>query len=104
MKIGDSVLDLGSGAGNDCFVARSIVGETGKVTGIDFTEAMLNKAKENAKKAGFSNDTLFENKVIIELGPGDFLGVALLAFSKGADKVYCVDRFPLVEDNKYKKL
>ncbi len=52
---GDHVLDLGSGAGNDCFVARAIVGETGKVTGLDFTEAMLAKAIENAKKLGYSN-------------------------------------------------
>ena len=37
---GEHVLDLGSGAGNDCFVARAIVGETGKVTGLDFTDAM----------------------------------------------------------------
>lgn len=52
---GDSVLDLGSGAGNDCFVARAIVGETGKVTGIDFTDAMLEKARKNVAKLGFTN-------------------------------------------------
>lgn len=52
---GDSVLDLGSGAGNDCFVARSIVGETGKVTGIDFTDEMLKKAIENNNKLGYKN-------------------------------------------------
>jgi ubiquinone/menaquinone biosynthesis C-methylase UbiE len=52
---GDSVLDLGSGAGNDCFVARAIVGENGHVTGLDFTDEMLAKAKENATKLGFSN-------------------------------------------------
>lgn len=52
---GDSVLDLGSGAGNDCFVARAIVGETGKVTGIDFTDAMIEKAKINNAKLGFAN-------------------------------------------------
>jgi arsenite methyltransferase len=52
---GDHVLDLGSGAGNDCFVARAIVGDTGKVTGLDFTDAMLSKANENAKKLGFRN-------------------------------------------------
>ncbi len=52
---GDYVLDLGSGAGNDCFVARAIVGESGKVTGLDFTDAMLSKANENAKKLGFTN-------------------------------------------------
>jgi arsenite methyltransferase len=43
------VLDLGSGAGNDCFVARAIVGDTGKVTGLDFSEEMLAKARSNAK-------------------------------------------------------
>jgi len=52
---GDSVLDLGSGAGNDCFVARAIVGETGKVVGIDFTDAMLEKARKNNAKLGFQN-------------------------------------------------
>lgn len=55
IKEGDSVLDLGSGAGNDCFVARAIVGETGKVTGIDFTDAMLEKASKNVAKLGFTN-------------------------------------------------
>jgi len=52
---GNSVLDLGSGAGNDCFVARALVGETGYVAGIDFTEAMIDKARENARKLGYSN-------------------------------------------------
>jgi len=52
---GDSVLDLGSGAGNDCFVARSIVGESGKVTGIDFTDEMLKQAKINNEKLGYKN-------------------------------------------------
>src|SRR4051812_2588849 len=41
IKQGDTVVDLGSGAGNDCFVARHETGETGRVIGIDFTEAML---------------------------------------------------------------
>jgi arsenite methyltransferase len=52
---GNHVLDLGSGAGNDCFVAQALVGETGYVAGIDFTEAMVEKARENARKLGFSN-------------------------------------------------
>lgn len=55
IKMGDHILDLGSGAGNDCFVARAIVGETGKVTGIDMTEQMISKAKENCAKLGFTN-------------------------------------------------
>lgn len=55
IKEGNSVLDLGSGAGNDCFVARAIVGETGKVTGLDFTEEMLAKANANKEKLGYGN-------------------------------------------------
>ena len=55
IKKGDHVLDLGSGAGNDCFVARAIVGETGKVTGLDFTDAMIDKANENNRKLDYKN-------------------------------------------------
>lgn len=55
IKAGDTVIDLGSGAGNDAFIARKIVGETGKVMGIDFTEAMISKARANAEKLGFNN-------------------------------------------------
>lgn len=55
IKKGDTVIDLGSGAGNDCFVARAETGEAGKVIGIDFTEAMINKARANAEKLGFNN-------------------------------------------------
>lgn len=55
ISVGDRVLDLGSGAGNDCFVARSIVGENGSVTGLDFTDEMLEKARVNNRKMGFSN-------------------------------------------------
>ncbi len=55
IKAGDTVVDLGSGAGNDAFVARSIVGETGKVIGIDFTDKMIEKARANAKALNFTN-------------------------------------------------
>ncbi len=55
IKTGDTVIDLGSGAGNDCFVARAATGETGKVIGIDFTEAMIDKARANADKLGYNN-------------------------------------------------
>jgi ubiquinone/menaquinone biosynthesis C-methylase UbiE len=55
IQIGDTVLDLGSGAGNDVFVARAIVGEEGRVIGIDFTDEMIKKANENKEKTGFSN-------------------------------------------------
>ncbi|MEO5985355.1 MAG: arsenite methyltransferase [Ferruginibacter sp.] len=52
---GDTVIDLGSGAGNDCFIARRITGEKGKVIGIDFTEPMINLAAKNAGQLGFDN-------------------------------------------------
>ncbi|MCE9501069.1 MAG: arsenite methyltransferase [Leptospira sp.] len=55
IKQGDVVIDLGSGAGNDAFVARSIVGEKGKVIGIDMTDAMIEKARLNNEKLGFNN-------------------------------------------------
>jgi arsenite methyltransferase len=55
MKPGDKVIDLGSGAGNDAFIARRIVGETGQVLGIDFTEAMIARARENTRKLGYTN-------------------------------------------------
>ncbi len=55
IKQGDTVLDLGSGAGNDCFVARAIAGDQGKVIGIDFSDEMLEKAKENVQKLGYKN-------------------------------------------------
>ncbi|PSK88999.1 arsenite methyltransferase [Taibaiella chishuiensis] len=55
MKEGDTVIDLGSGAGNDCFIARSVVGEKGRVIGIDFTEAMIDKARGNVAQLGYNN-------------------------------------------------
>lgn len=55
IKKGDFVVDLGSGAGNDCFVARAETGETGKVIGIDMTPAMIERARQNAEKLNFHN-------------------------------------------------
>jgi len=55
IKEGDTVVDLGSGAGNDVFVSRAIVGSTGKVIGLDFTQQMIDKANENNRKLGFNN-------------------------------------------------
>jgi len=55
IKKGDTVIDLGSGAGNDCFVARHETGEDGRVIGIDFTPAMIDKARTNAAKLGYAN-------------------------------------------------
>jgi len=55
LKEGDSVLDLGSGAGFDCFLASNKVGKTGKVIGVDMTPEMIEKARANAKKGNYEN-------------------------------------------------
>lgn len=70
IKPGDTVVDLGSGAGNDCFVARAEAGENGKVIGIDFTEEMIAKARENADKLGFNN---------VEFRQGDIENIPMVA-------------------------
>src|SRR5688572_17645108 len=76
IKEGDTVVDLGSGAGNDAFVARKIVGEQGRVIGIDFTEKMIELAKTNAVKLGYTN---------VEFRHGDIDSMPL--FSNKADVV-----------------
>jgi len=55
IRKGDTLIDLGSGAGNDCFVARSLTGESGKVIGVDMTDAMVERARLNAAKLGYNN-------------------------------------------------
>ena len=73
MKEGDVVIDLGCGAGNDCFVARSIVGKNGWVTGLDFTDEMLNKARKNAESLGFDNINFVKGDIEnIPLGDNKF--------------------------------
>jgi SAM-dependent methyltransferase len=55
IREGDTVLDLGAGAGNDAFVARALVGERGQVIGVDMTAAMVDRARANAQKLGYAN-------------------------------------------------
>ncbi|PON12538.1 arsenite S-adenosylmethyltransferase [Candidatus Entotheonella serta] len=55
LQTGQTVLDLGSGAGFDCFLAARAVGETGHVIGVDMTHEMLRKARQNAIEGGYSN-------------------------------------------------
>ena len=76
IKTGDTVVDLGSGAGNDAFIARRIVGEAGRVIGIDITEKMIELAKNNAAKLGYKN---------VEFRQGDIDSMPL--FSNKADVV-----------------
>ena len=54
MKPGEVVLDLGSGAGFDCFLAAVQVGKTGKVIGVNMTAGMIDKARENARKGDYT--------------------------------------------------
>ena len=70
IKKGDTVVDLGSGAGNDCFIARAETGEDGRIVGIDFTEAMIEKAKKNATNLGFQN---------VEFRQGDIENIPMTA-------------------------
>ena len=63
IKAGDTVLDLGSGAGNDVFIARSIVGETGHVIGIDMTPEMVARALQNNQKLGYKNVQFFLGEI-----------------------------------------
>lgn len=55
LKKGETVVDLGSGGGFDCFLAAKEVGETGKVIGVDMTPEMISKARKNAEKVGTGN-------------------------------------------------
>ncbi len=55
IKEGERVLDMGSGAGFDCFLASSLVGPSGQVIGVDITSEMVDKARANAKKGGYEN-------------------------------------------------
>lgn len=63
IKKGNTVIDLGSGAGNDCFVAREEVGAEGKIIGIDFARNMINRAKANAQRRGLTNVQFIEGDI-----------------------------------------
>ena len=63
IKPSDIVVDLGSGAGNDCFVARQLTGESGKVIGIDFSPTMIERARINADKLGFENVEFYQGDI-----------------------------------------
>ena len=95
IKKGDVVVDLGSGAGNDCFVARAETGEDGKVIGIDFTEAMINKARENAEKLGFHN---------VEFRQGDIEKMPVSASTADVIVSNCVLNLVPNKDNVFKEI
>jgi hypothetical protein len=84
-----------TGRGGDCATDTELEDYCNKV--IDDYLRMLKMAK-------FNCDNFFKNKVIVEYGPGDFLGVSLNFLMLGAKRIYCIDRFPLKDDRQYQKL
>lgn len=92
---GDVVIDLGSGAGNDAFIARHESGETGKVIGIDFTPAMIELARENAAVRGFHN---------VEFRQGDIENMPLPANTADVIVSNCVLNLVPDKNNVFKEI
>lgn len=95
IKKGDTVIDLGSGAGNDCFIARQETGEGGKVIGIDFTPAMIEKARANAEKINFNN---------VEFRQGDIEKMPVTANSADVIVSNCVLNLVPNKDGVFKEI
>jgi len=95
IKNGNTVIDLGSGAGNDCFIARAEAGEDGKIIGIDFTPAMIDKAKANAQKLGFAN---------VEFRQGDIENIPVSANIADVIVSNCVLNLVPNKDNVFKEI
>src|SRR5665213_1458401 len=95
IKKGDVVIDLGSGAGNDCFIARAETGESGKVIGIDMTEAMIEKARKNAGKLNFHN---------VEFRKGDIEKMPVTADSADVIVSNCVLNLVPNKDGVFKEI
>ena len=95
IKKGDMVIDLGSGAGNDCFVARAEAGENGKIIGIDFTDAMISKARNNAETLGFNN---------VEFRQGDIEHMPLTSNSADVVVSNCVLNLVPNKDQVFKEI
>lgn len=95
IKAGNTVIDLGSGAGNDCFIARKIAGNSGKVIGIDFTDAMIAKARTNAEKLGYNN---------VEFRQGDIEQMPVTAGVADVVVSNCVLNLVPNKDNVFKEI
>jgi len=95
IKKGNTVIDLGSGAGNDCFIARNETGEDGRVIGIDFTPAMIDKARTNAEKLGFAN---------VEFRQGDIEKIPVSANIADVIVSNCVLNLVPDKDNVFKEI
>ncbi len=95
IKKGDTVIDLGSGAGNDCFIARAETGEDGKIIGIDFTPAMIDKARANAEKLNYYN---------VEFRQGDIEKIPVSANVADVIVSNCVLNLVPNKDNVFKEI
>ena len=95
IKKGDTIIDLGSGAGNDCFVARAETGEDGKVIGIDFTPAMIQKARANAEKLDYYN---------VEFRQGDIENIPVSANTADVIVSNCVLNLVPNKDKVFKEI
>ena len=95
IKNGDTVIDLGSGAGNDAFIARAETGEDGKVIGIDFTPAMIEKARANASRLGLYN---------VEFRQGDIENMPVSSNTANVVVSNCVLNLVPNKDNVFKEI
>ena len=95
IKKGDVVIDLGSGAGNDAFIARHETGDTGKVIGIDFTPAMIERARNNAEMKGFNN---------VEFRQGDIENIPVTANAADVIVSNCVLNLVPNKDGVFKEI
>jgi arsenite methyltransferase len=95
IKKGDVVIDLGSGAGNDAFIARHETGDTGKVIGIDFTSAMIERARNNAEMKGFNN---------VEFRQGDIENIPVTANAADVIVSNCVLNLVPNKDGVFKEI
>ncbi|MDD5686596.1 MAG: arsenite methyltransferase [Elusimicrobia bacterium] len=92
LKEGETVVDLGSGPGFDCFLAAQKVGKKGKVIGIDMTPEMIKKAKENAKKGNYQNVDFrlgeIENLPVDDISVDIIMSNCVINLSPDKDKVF----------------
>jgi SAM-dependent methyltransferase len=95
IKNGDVVIDLGSGAGNDAFIARHETGDTGKVIGIDFTPAMIERARNSAEVKGFNN---------VEFRQGDIENIPVTANAADVIVSNCVLNLVPNKDGVFKEI
>jgi len=93
IKEGETIVDLGSGGGFDCFLAANKAGATGKVIGIDMTPQMLDRARENARKGGYGNVEFrlgeIENLPVADNYADKLISNCVINLSPNMGRVFC---------------